>query len=73
MVVGNGSTADGKGGLLSLSNGSGGAMSLRVGSSMINEGGSVRMLAGSVLGSDMVGGLIIVSGGSSGSKIGSNV
>ena len=65
MVVGNGSTYYGKYGLISLSYGSGGAMSLKVGSSMINEGGSVRMLAVSRFVSDTAGGLIIVSGGSS--------
>ena len=48
-------------------------MSLRVDSSMINEGGPLRMLAGYTLGSYMAGGLSIVSGGSSDTVIGRNV
>ena len=73
MVVVTGSTSDGKGGSLYLSTVSGGAMSLILGSSMINEGGSVRMLAGSTSGSDMAGGLSIVSGGSPKTGIVGNV
>ena len=48
-------------------------MSLRVDSSMINEGGPLRMLAGNTLGSYMAGGLSIASGGSSKTGIGGNV
>ena len=48
-------------------------MSLRVDSSMINEGGSLRILAGFTLGYYMSGGLSIVSGGSSHTVIISNV
>ena len=60
VVVITGSTDYGKGGSLFLSTGSGGAMILRVCSSMINEGGSVRILACFALGYDMAGGLSIV-------------
>ena len=62
MVVGTGITAYGKGGSLSLSTISGDTMSLVVRSSIINEVFFVRMLAGSTLGSNMDGGLKIVSG-----------
>ena len=73
MVVGTGITAYGKGGSFSLSSGSGGAINLIVGSSMINEGVSMRMLAGSILSSDMTGGFSIVSVGPSETCIGENL